>query len=131
MHFLYSKADEATEEDRLGYILPGYEFFHQDMVTADCRKELFMDPSRGLPGGSFHKATLINRTDAKEKKGKEAISSISDFIKINCQVRFNQYFIQKYHLDVNKDNTPDYIRKSSKEEQIEYLHSMTSSVLKD
>ena len=90
-----------------------------------------MDCSRGLPGGSFHKASLINRRDAKEKFGKQAIDTIGDFIKFNCEVRFNHYFIQKYQLDVEKDNTPDHIKRSSTEQQVKYVHDLVEPVLKE
>ena len=68
MHFgILSKTDENSEADCLGYLLPAHEYFHQSMAVADCESELFRDSSRGLDGGAFFLATLLNRKDAKNK----------------------------------------------------------------
>ena len=42
IHF-FSKTDENTEADRLGFLLPAHEYFHQSMVVADCESELVRD----------------------------------------------------------------------------------------
>ena len=59
-----------TNEDRLDYLIPSHEFFHQGMVVADCKSELFRDGSRGLEGGAFFLATLLNRKEAQTSKGR-------------------------------------------------------------
>ena len=50
---ILSKIDESSDSERLGYLLPQHEFFHQMMVMADCESEIVRDNSRGLDGGSF------------------------------------------------------------------------------
>ena len=83
------------------------------MVLADCESELFRDNSRGLEGGSFFVATLLNRREAKTQKGKDAIDAIKDFILLKADARFCHLFINKFKLDPSYDNTPDHIKAAS------------------
>ena len=126
-----SKTDEGTEADSLGYLLPAHEYFHQSMVVADCDSELFRESSRGLEGGSFFVATILNRKDAKCKRGKDAIDGLTDFILLKADGRFCQYFIKKYNLDPELDNTPDLLRKASFEKKEDFLHQKVVEVLRD
>ena len=101
------------------------------MTEVDCESKLFRDDSRGLEGGSFHVATLLNRTKAKSGKGKECIDEIKDYIHLKTKVRFAHYFLHKYAMDPTVDNTPLSIKSSRKEEQLFYLHNLTAIALKD
>ena len=101
------------------------------MVIADCHNELFRDCSRGLDGGAFFAATILNRKDAKTKKGKDAIDAIKDFILLKGDARFCQYFISKYNLDPSLDNTPESIKKSSPAEKEEFVHKKVNEALRD
>ena len=101
------------------------------MVIADCHNELFRDCSRGLDGGAFFAATILNRKDAKTKKGKDAIDAIKDFILLKGDARFCQYFISKYDLDPSVDNTPASIRLSSPAQKEEFVHQRVIEALRD
>jgi hypothetical protein len=127
----FSKLDEDNSEDRLGYLLPQHEYFHQGMVHADCESELVRDGSRGLEGGSFFAATLLNRKEAQTSKGKHAMDALKDFYAVKSDARFIQYFMHKFDLDPQKDNTPDGMKHASSEKKLEYLHIMVSECLKD
>ena len=70
---ILSKTDEKDSFQRLGFILPSHEYFHQKMVVADCATELFRDSSRGLEGGFFFITTLLQRKEARTGKGKDSI----------------------------------------------------------
>ena len=85
---ILSKLDERSESERLGFILPQHEFFHQMMVMADCESELVRDNSRGLDGGAFFQATLLNRKEAKTAKGKNAIDELKEFYLLKSDARF-------------------------------------------
>ena len=128
---LYSKTDEDTEAAGLGYILPAHEYFHQSMVVADCENELFRDCSRGLEGGSFFVATLLNRKDAKLKRGKDAIDSLKDFISLKADARFCHYFLKKYNLNPNVDNTPDLLKSASPEKKEAFVHEKVEETLRE
>ena len=101
------------------------------MVIADCHNELFRDCSRGLDGGAFFAATILNRKDAKSKKGKDAIDALKDFILLKGDARFCQYFIFKYNLDPSFDNTPESIKKSSPLQKEEFVHQKVEEALRD
>ena len=126
-----SKSDEKTEAESLGFILPSHEYFHQSMVIADCESELVRDGSRGLEGGAFFEATILNRKEAKVGKGKDAIDPIKDFLQIKSDARFCQYFVKKYDLDLDKDNSPEHLRSASDEVKKAYLHTKVQEVLRD
>ena len=123
--------DEDNIEDRLGYLLPQHEFFHQGMVLADCESELVRDGSRGLEGGAFFAATLLNRKEAQTSKGKHSMDALKDFYALKSDARFIQYFLHKFDLDPQKDNTPDLMKHASSDKKLEYLHSMVSECLRD
>ena len=129
--FLYSKSDENTEEERLGFILPAHEYFHQSMVVADCENELIRDKSRGLEGGSFFAATILNRKEAKSGKGKDSIDSLKDFYFLKSDARFCHYFIYKYGLDPAVDNTPDLLKTASNDNKETFIHGKVIDTLKD
>ena len=132
MHFgILSKTDENSESDCLGYLLPAHEYFHQSMAVADCDSELFRDSSRGLEGGAFFVATLLNRKDAKTKKGKDAIDALKDFLLLKADARFCQYFIMKNNLSPDVDNTPDELKNATDEKKKLFLHEKVEEVLKD
>ena len=101
------------------------------MVVADCENELFRDCTRGLEGGSFFVATLLNRKDAKLKKGKDAIDSLKDFISLKADARFCHYFLMKYNLNPNIDNTPDLLKSACPEKKETFLHEKVKETLKD
>ena len=130
-HGILSKTDENSEEDRLGFILPAHEYFHQSMVVADCEKELFMDNSRGLEGGAFFAATLLNRKDVKTQKAKDAIDSMKDFILLKADARFCQYLLHKFDLDPAVDNTPDSIKRATHNEKEAFVHNYVEEALRD
>ena len=98
---------------------------------ADCESELFRDESRGLEGGAFFLATLLNRKRAKTSKGKNAIDSLKDFYLLKSDARFCQYFLQKFGFDSSKDNTPDLMKTASAEEKIKFLHDLVADCLRD
>ena len=75
----FSKLDEPTEEGRLSFLIPQHEYFHQNFVVADCENTLFRDASRGLEGGYFFAASLLNRKNVKIKKGKDSIDDFKEF----------------------------------------------------
>ena len=131
LHHINSKTDEETEAAGLGYILPAHEYFHQSMVMADCESELFRDCSRGLEGGAYFVATLLNRKDAKQKKGKDAIDSLKDFITLKADARFCQFFLMKYDMDPQVDNTPDLLKSASPEQKEAYLHEKVEETLRE
>ena len=132
MHFgILSKTDENTTADSLGYLLPAHEYFHQSMAVADCNNELFRDCSRGLDGGAFFLATLLNRKDAKTKKGKDAIDALKDFITLKADARFCQYFILKYELDPAVDNTPAELKTATVDKKELFIHEKVEEVLRD
>ena len=128
---LPSKSDENSEEERLVYILSTHELFHQSMVVADCGNELFRDTSRGLEGGAFFAATLLQRKRAKTGKGKDSIDELKDFMLLKADVRFCQYLIETNGLNQNIDNTPSLVKKASKEDKARYLYAMTEKALRD
>ena len=130
-HGILSKTDESCEEDSLGFILPSHEYFHQSMVVADCEKELFMDTSRGLEGGAFFAATLLNRKDVKTQRGKDAIDSMKDFILLKSDARFCQYFLKKFDLDPTYDNTPDGLKAAKHDDKEAFVHNLVEKALRD
>ena len=78
--------------------------------------------SRGLAGGAFFMATLLNRKEAKTARGKDDIDSLKDFILLKGDVRFCQYFICSKNLDPEVDNTPDDIKAAGADQKVAYLH---------
>ena len=80
------------------------------MVVADCESELFRDNSRGLHGGAFFVATLLNRKEAKTARGKDNIDSLKDLINLKVDARFCHYYIKRNNLDPDVDNTPDDVK---------------------
>ena len=56
------------------------------MVLADCENGLFRDESRGLEGGAFVLATLLNRKEAQTSKGKNSLDSLKDFFLLDTLV---------------------------------------------
>ena len=128
---ILSKSDEATPEERLSFIIPGHEYFHFLMVLADVESSLFRDNTRGLEGGAFSTATLLNRKKAKLSRGKDDIDAIKEYISIKGEARFAQYFLAKYDLDPSKDNTPDLLKTGSENAKKEYLHDKVRGALKD
>ena len=71
-------ASHDNTEDRLDYLFPQHEYFHQSMVVADCVSELFLDGSRGLDGAGFFAATLLNRKETQTSKGKNSLDSLKE-----------------------------------------------------
>ena len=125
MHYgILSKSDEETELDRLGFILPAHEYFHQSMVVADCSSTLFRDNSRGLEGGVHYIATLLNRKEAKDGKGKNSFNALKEFTLFKADAEFCHLFIQKFSLDAEVDNTPHNLKKANKKQKQLYLHKM-------
>ena len=95
-------------------------------MVCDCESELFREKSRGLEGGSFFLATILNRKEAKTAQGKNGIDSLKDFYLLKSDGRFCQYFLSKFDIDPTKDNTPDLMKSARAEEKIKYLHSLVS-----
>ena len=127
----FSKTDEINKDESLGFILPQHEYFHQSMVLADCESELFRDCSRGLEGGSYFVATILNRREAKTQKGKDAIDPIKDYILLKSDARFCHFFINKFKLDPSFDNTPDGFKSTRPDEKELFLNKMVVEALKD
>ena len=100
-------------------------------VLVDCESELIRDPSRGLEGGAFFLATLLNRKEVKAGKGKDVYDELEDFMLLKGDARFCQYLIEKYELNPDYDNTPDDIKKASPQVKEQYLHSLVSEALLD
>ena len=128
---ILSKLDEVNKEDRLAYLLPQHEYFHQGMVLADCESELFRDGSRGLEGGAFFVATLLNRKEAQTSKGKNSLDSLKDLFLLKADARFIQFFLHKHEVDPLKDNTPDLLKTASAERKLAYLHNLVSECLEE
>ena len=101
------------------------------MVLADCESELFRDESRGLEGGAFFLATLLNRQEAKTSKGKNAIDSLKDFYMLKSDATFCHLFFHKFGFDSSNDNTPHLMRTASPEKKRNYLHDLVSDCLRD
>jgi hypothetical protein len=101
------------------------------MVLADVENELFRDGSRGLEGGSFFLTTLLNRKDARMKRGKDAIDSLEEFFLLKSDARFCHYFLQKFQLNPSVDNTPPLLKKSTPDKKAKYLHELVGKALKD
>ena len=112
-------------------MLPAHEYFHQSMVVADCESELFRDGSRGLHGGAFFVATLLNRKEAKTARGKDNIDSLKDLILLKVDARFCHYYISRNNLDPEVDNTPDNVKESSVDEKVDFLHVQVAEVLRE
>ena len=130
--FFFSKCDERSDSAGLKNILPTHEYFHQQMNTADCQSELSRNGSRGLEGGYFLHAQHLNRTEILTAPGKHAINSFKDFASINAEARFSQFFIASNNIeDTTIDNTPEEIKKSSKEEKVGFFHRLVANSLKD
>ena len=129
--FYFSKMDEVNEKERLAFILPSHELFHQSMVVADCESQLFRDNSRGLEGGAYFQATILQRKEAKSGKGKDSIDALKDMILLKADVRFNHTFIMTHGLDPNFDNTPPLIKSASREKKANYLYQKVADTLKD
>ena len=123
--------DEDTEENRLAYILPSHEYFHQSMVVADCENEMFRDTSKGLEGGSFFVATILNRKEAKTGKGKNSIDALHDFILLKADVRFCHYYIYRNNLDPNIDNTPVLLKNKSHDLKEAFLQNEVEKALRE
>jgi hypothetical protein len=131
-HFaILSKADEDSMEGRLSFIIPGHEYFHFLMCLADVDSELFRKNSRGLDGGAFSMATLLNRKKAKLSKGKDDIDALKDFIVLKADARFAQYFISKHEINPLIDNTPDGIKHATNKAKVEFLHAKVEEALRD
>ena len=60
-----------------------------------CESELFRDGSRGLDGGGFFAATLLNRKEAQTSEGKNSVDSLKELFILKSEARFIQYF-EKY-----------------------------------
>ena len=101
------------------------------MVLADVENALFRDSSRGLEGGSFFLSTLLNRKDARCKKGKDAVDAMEEFYLLKSDARFCQYMIHKFNLDPNTDNTPPHLKTASSDMKSEYLSGLVALALKD
>ena len=78
---------------------PQHEYFHQYFVLADAESQITREQSRGLPGGSFLLATLLNRQDVNTKKGKDSIEAFKDFYILKSDATFCNCFLNKYGLD--------------------------------
>ena len=128
---ILSKSDELSPEDRLAFVLPVHEYFHQQMAMIDISSQLFRDNSRGLDGGAFSSAILIDRKKAKTSKGKDEFDSLKDFINIQADSRFAQYFVAKYKLDITVDNTPESLKVECRESKVAFLHNLVKEALRD
>ena len=128
---ILSKTDENTEMGRLSFILPTHEYFHQKMVVADCITELFRDVSRGIEGGYHFIATMLQRHEAKSSKGKDAVDDLEDFMILNADARFCQFFILKYDFDPSQDNTPLLIRRARASDKVAFVHHKVEAALRD
>ena len=93
--------------------------------------ELFRDNSRGMEGGAFSIAVLLNRKKAKSAKGKDNIDALKEFIVLKGEACFSHFFLAKYNLNPDVDNTPDELKKGTKGEKAAYIHSLVNDALKD
>ena len=101
------------------------------MVVADCESELVRDGSRGLEGGAFFAATLLNRKEAKAGRGKDSIDALKDLILLKGDARFCQYFLMKFGLDPEEDQTPPEIKSTGPENKESFMHQKVELALKD
>ena len=131
LHCFLSKTDESTDSDSIGFLLPVHENFHQSFVVADCESQLFREPAKGLEGGSFFLATILGRKEAKVGKGKDSIDALKDFILLKSDGRFCQYFVKKYNLDPETDQTPDLLKTASSVKKVAYLHGLVEQALRE
>ena len=131
LHCFLSKTDESNDSDNIGFLLPVHENFHQSFVVADCESQLFREPSKGLEGGAFFHATILGRKEAKVGWGKDSIDALKDFILLKSDGRFCQYFVQKYNLDPETDQTPDLLKTASSVKKDAYLHGLVEQALKE
>ena len=132
MHYgILSKTDESSHSERLGYILPSHEYFHQSMVLADCANQLFRESSRGLEGGVFFTATMLNRKEAKTGQGKNSLDEIKDFMLLKSEVQFCHCFLKKYNFNPNYDNTPALLKSADWKKKQNYVYSLVEAALKD
>ena len=92
---------------------------------------MFRDKSRGLEGGYFHSATLLNRKEVKSKKGKNAIDEFKEFFLLKADATFIHNFIKQHNLQSNKDNTPHLMRKANASKKKQYLHDLVADTLRD
>ena len=98
---------------------------------ADCESEVIRDKSRGLEGGAFFNATLLNRKEAKTCVGKTGIDYMKDFYLLKSDVRFLQYFIWRFNLNVEEDNTPAWLKTRSAKEKVKYMHDLVATTLRE
>ena len=131
-HYLFfSKVDEQSEEDKLGFLIPTHEYFHQSFCWTDCILELFRNSSKGLDGGFYFIATMLNRKDVKVKHGKHSYDEFEDFFRLFSDALFCNFFIEKHSLDINQDNTPPTLKGSDKSNKLNYLHNLVAESLKE
>ena len=76
-------------------------------------------------------ATILNRKEAKTGKGKDSIDPIKDFLMIKADARCCQFFIKKYNLDPDIDNTPDVMKSATKEQKEAFVHTKVEGALRD
>ena len=100
-------------------------------VLADCENQLIRDPSKGLEGGSFFLATLLNRKEAKSGIGKHSFDALKDYMLLKGDGRLCQYFFHKYLIDPEIDSTPEEVKRATPEEKEKYLHQLVSEALVD
>ena len=86
-------------------------------VLADCENQLIRDPSKGLEGGSFFLATLLNRKEAKSGIGKHSFDALKDYMLLKGDGRLCQYFFHKYRIDPEIDSTPEEVKRATPEEK--------------
>ena len=101
------------------------------MVVLDCEAELFRNESRGLEGGAFFVATILNRKEAKQGRGKDCHDSMKDFVLLKGDARFCHYFLSKFNLDPDVDVTPDLIKTGTSKQKQAFIHSKVEETLRD
>ena len=74
---------------------------------------------------------MLNRKDARVKKGKEAIDAIEEYLLLKADARFCHFIMKKYGLNPEIDNTPNHLMKASKDEKLSYIHGLVTDALKD
>jgi len=84
-----------------------------------------------MEGGAFSIAVLLNRKKAKSAKGKDNIDALKEFIVLKGEACFSHFFLAKYNLNPDVDNTPDELKKGTKGEKAAYIHSLVKDALKD
>lgn len=66
-----------------------------------------------------------------QKKGKDAVEAFREFFLLKADATFCNFFLHKYELNDQIDNTPKHLRKAPADQKRKYLHQMVAEALQD